>query len=467
MLKLNQLKFIRKYKKIILILALFLISSIVFLQFYSEVWWDSAVYIGMGKYLYSAGDSGLWEASRPLVLPLILGIGWKLGINPVIFGRIISLLFSSSILVMVYLIGRRLFSESAALLAAFFTACSFTFFFFSSNILTDIPSAFFILLSFYFFIGGRHFSSGICAGIAAMTRFFSGIAFISMLAYQVYDLIKKRKAFKILRFCSGTAAIILPYLILNSVMYNSPFFPFELQKYLTNTTGWTQFRSFWFYFAWLIKENYLLLLLLTIPLFFRKNKEFLLLLLTPMIYITVFSLAKHKEMRFLIAVIPFLYLLLAYVMANLYAKFTKEKSTFVMSAAIAVFVFFSLNSLVSSIHHQHYYDGDATAYFQDFLWNTHKEVWITNPIFALHSNSKIGQLLYYFSSSRLIIFLNDTREKPEFVLYSSCDMECPPEEIDKRCMESRKILNGYLSKFYIAYTKETQNCNYKIYQSIS
>jgi hypothetical protein len=43
-----------------------------------EVTWDESVYVGLGKYLYSNGASGIYEPFRPILLPLVLGALWKL-----------------------------------------------------------------------------------------------------------------------------------------------------------------------------------------------------------------------------------------------------------------------------------------------------------------------------------------------------------------------------------------------------
>ena len=98
---------------IIAIISSFILVNILFLSSYNDVWWDSSVYIGMGKYIYSFGKSGLWEESRPLIFPLILGLGYLLDLNLVYFGRIVSLAFAVLVLIMVYKIGTKLFSKKA------------------------------------------------------------------------------------------------------------------------------------------------------------------------------------------------------------------------------------------------------------------------------------------------------------------------------------------------------------------
>src|SRR3989338_3706940 len=90
------------------IIVLFLCANLIFLNFYDDVWWDSSVYIGMGKYIFSLGKSGLWEESRPLIFPLILGIGWKLGFDAVYFGRLVSVIFAILVIILTYKIGIKL-----------------------------------------------------------------------------------------------------------------------------------------------------------------------------------------------------------------------------------------------------------------------------------------------------------------------------------------------------------------------
>ena len=149
--------------------VLFLCTSI--FLFNSDIWWDSAVYIGMGKYLFSLGNVGLWEPARPLVLPFFLGLFWKLGFNAVIFGRILEVGFSAGCLCLTYLIGKNVFNEKIGLLSAFLLAFSPSFLFYSSTILTGIPSTFFALLSVYFLIKKNYFFSGLFVGLSFMTRF--------------------------------------------------------------------------------------------------------------------------------------------------------------------------------------------------------------------------------------------------------------------------------------------------------
>ena len=143
---------LKEHKKIFVILVFFIIVKLALLGFYRIVWWDSSVYIGMGKYIYSSGNSGLWEDLRPVVWPFMLGFFWKMGINPVFFGRIFEIFLGAGTILITYFIGRMIFNSKVALLASGFLALSPTFFFFIGILLTEIVSTLFALVAIYFFI---------------------------------------------------------------------------------------------------------------------------------------------------------------------------------------------------------------------------------------------------------------------------------------------------------------------------
>jgi len=171
---------IKKHGIFLFVMLLFIIVKIYSLNVDHDVWWDSSVYLGMGKYIYASGDVGLWEESRPLVWPLILGLIWKLGLDYILFGKLFVILFSVGILILTYLIGLRLFNEKIALLSVVFLMLSETFFLFNNIMHTEIPATFFVLLGYYYFIKKNHGISGLFLGIALMTRFFSLVFFIPL-----------------------------------------------------------------------------------------------------------------------------------------------------------------------------------------------------------------------------------------------------------------------------------------------
>ena len=451
---------------IIIIIILFLCPNLVFLNFYNDVWWDSSIYIGMGKYIFSIGKSGLWEESRPLIFPLILGIGWKLGFDSVYFGRLVSIIFAILVVCMTYSIGLKLFSKKVGLLAAFFTAFSYNFLFLSPNILTEIPSTFFVLLAFYSFLNNRFFLMGLFSGIAVMTRLFQIFILIGLfLVFFFYFLGKPNFHKKLFYAALGFLLPIIPYFLLNYYLYNDILLPFKTQSHLTRTTGWMLYKEYGFYFAGLFKENLFLISLLFLPFAFKRDYKFYAIALSPLIYIIIFSFVRHKEMRFMLVILPFLYLLASYCLEKIYKNTHHKKTALALFSVISIlWILVTFISFKEIINYKHQIDDEGFLYFQDYLKNNNGNVWITNPLYALYSDGKIDGLLYFYSSDNLINFIGKNKDNVDIVSFNSCDIPCPPSELDSLCPESRNILQNLLSKFKKIYEKEVDSCKYDIYR---
>jgi hypothetical protein len=92
-------------------------------------YWDAAVYLMMGKYLVSGGQAGFLEAFRPIPWPLFLGFLWKIGLDPIVYGAVAEVLFFIGNVVLVYLIGKKVFDPIIGLVGAAFFSLSPSFFF--------------------------------------------------------------------------------------------------------------------------------------------------------------------------------------------------------------------------------------------------------------------------------------------------------------------------------------------------
>ncbi|MCM2325698.1 MAG: glycosyltransferase family 39 protein, partial [Candidatus Woesearchaeota archaeon] len=165
-------------KKIFLVVAAFVMLKLI-LPIH-EIWWDEAVYIGMGKYLYSFGTVGLWEFFRPIGLPMILGLLWKIS-DVILLSKILPLVFSIAYIFLTYHTARRIFDEKTALVASLLVILTPIFFYFSSHALTEIPSCLFALIAVNFYLDKRHLMTGIFAGVSFMFRFPGGILLIGIL----------------------------------------------------------------------------------------------------------------------------------------------------------------------------------------------------------------------------------------------------------------------------------------------
>lgn len=460
---------LKNNRGIILIISLFFLTKLFLIFFQENVWWDSAVYTGMGKYLFSYGNSGLWESSRPLIWPLILGFFWKLGFN-ILFFRILELFFAIGCIYLTYLISKNIFNKKVALLSALFLAFSPTFYFFSGILLSEIISLFFALLSVYFFINKKYFLAGLLSGFAFMARFLQLFAFIAMFFILAFNYKKNRLLFKdFLNIVSGFFIVTFPYLLFNYIIYNNAFYPFILQSFLTKNTGFVFHQPFQFYFINLLREN--ILILASIPglyLIIKNNADFKQITIASVfsIFFIFLNFINHKEMRILIVALPYLYIIAAYTIIYTAEKI-KTKNILFYSFIALIFSIWLLQSFgnIYALEYKELQQKNKYAVFQDYLRsdNVKGNIWISNPAFALYTDKKINELIYYpaFNTAKY----NELKSKLKqgnHVLVDTCDIACEP--VAAACQsEKEEFLSLLEESFSQAYYSKIGNCRKVIF----
>ncbi|MBI2653334.1 glycosyltransferase family 39 protein [Candidatus Woesearchaeota archaeon] len=451
---------VAKHKLIYVLLFLFLLAKFLAISNYKTVWWDSAVYIGMGRHIYSIGNSGLWEDSRPLIWPLMLGFIWKIGLDVVLSGRILEIIFGGLCVYLAYLIGKEIFNEKAALLASLFLSMSPTFFFFNGIMLTEIVSTSFSLLGIYYFVKEKHFASGAFLGIAFMTRFLQLFVFVGLLFVLFYF---DRKNLK--KIIIGFLITILPFLILNQILYNNPLFPFMQQINLSKNSGWLNYQTLNHYFVELFKENFLYLLFIPGTFLALKNKKvyskFIVVIF--LFFFIFFNLIKQKEMRFLIVLMPYMYLLVSYSIIYFLGRI---KNNTINYLTITVVVF----SLIYSAHTTSiFYNNESiktNPYIevQNRLDNTQGRIWVTNPIVAVFSDKKIDKLMYYpyFDNEKEGELISGI-STANFVFFDSCDLACRPNDL--KCEQDKtELIQNFKQKLKTTYSSKHNQCRQFIFE---
>jgi len=448
----------RSKKRIFLYLIILIFLSIKIFHLLSQkgITWDSAVYIEMGKYIFSTGKSGLWESSRPLMWPILLGILWKIKLNPIIFGRILQLILSIGCIYFTYIIGKNIFNEKIALLSAFFLAFNPTFLFYSSTILTGIPSTFFSLLAIYFLIKKRYFLTGLFVGISFMTRFLQLFILIPTILYLT---IQKRNRLKnILNLAYGFLIITIPYLILNLFLYKNPLYPFILQSFMTKYTGWIFHQPLQFYFIKLIKENFLVLFAIIGTIIILKQKDYkkITILSIFLLFFVFFNSIRHKEIRFILILLPYMYLIMSYGIFKVSNLIKRKKTLLYLSIILAGIIWLIQTTNQIKIPNFKEYP-QFTSYIEKD--NVKEGIWISNPLFIVNSNKKADELIYYpLYNSKKIDILKEKFPKASHILINTCDiLPCPPE--DKTCPEKTIAFLNYLkNNFETIHYKKESNC---------
>src|SRR3989344_1185155 len=437
-----------------LLLLSFLLLSVSIAAQQRAVWWDSAVYIGMGKYYWSAGQSGFSEPSRPPALPLLLGAFWNAGLDTILSGTILIIVFSLGTVFLTFKIGEKLFGANTGLLAAFLLGFSFTFLSFSHRILTEIPSSFFLLLGALLLLKQKPVLGGIAFGLSFLTRFYQLLPIIIILA--AFHLQRRHWRRELLLIISGFSIPLLPYLLLGAIAYGNPMLPFTLQLYLSMHTGTIYAQPLLFYAASLINENILLLSLAALPLVWKKNQHLRLLAWIALIPLLLYTLAPHKEMRLLLPLLPFVSLLAAfctiYLSHYLAQRFAMPDKT-ILFLFCAIFLCIGLSHTLLFIIHPSSQPSPQQEFFQEYLQEREhagQHIWISSPLYALRTDAPVSGLMYY----------PGIRGEPDLALVNTCDFLGNDREYG--AMTSRN-LDTVMATLKQVYSSREKGCVYTIY----
>lgn len=482
------------------ICLLFFLAKMPFLAHYPM--WDETVYLGMGKYIYSAGSSGLWEMIRPLGLPLLTGLWWSLGLDQMIASRIVAVIFSIGIIWMTYLICRKIFNEKTGLISAFIMAITPIFFFYSDYVMTDHVSTLAILVSIYFIMNNRYILGGSFAGLAFWFK-FTHILFVGALVlYMVYKLFlksmnnkkttkdinnknmkNKRDAYhKILPKEIYSIAIIIimvgVYFLSNFLLYNDHFgFRDAILRPYTDAAAYSdnpyqntyfsnvqEFIYYIFYYLYNIIFNtaYGNILYIFFIIYVAKLKGFMhdekhaLLFILFIVYLAYFSIIPYKNERFWIFILPLLAIYAAYgiIQINNYLRkktrnnIILKKTLSVLFILLLVMTFYVINKdrqFYGWSEHFRKPDMSIERYFD--IHNIDGPILTSDPRFAAYSDKRY--IPAYDILNKNGLFLNDWESGITFNAAVYNDKSIPCLEDDKRCIDTRQKIVDMLEKDFV------------------
>jgi hypothetical protein len=468
--KLSRLK---QPKNLIFIIIAFFVAIKLFIIFFRThpLLWDEAVYLAIGKYIYSFGAVGLNESFRPFLLSSILGIFWKSGLNYnsyIMFSDLVLLIFSAACIYLVYKIGARYMNGALGLMSAVLLAFSPLFFYNSGRIMTEVPSVFFVLLTVFMFSKDKYWLSGLFCGIAFLFKFPSGIFAAAFLAAIILSYIKDRNLFlnlfKLVKFLISFSLCIFIYLILNYSFYGSFFEPLVLaaehqSSGLYSVSGIWQ--NFIYYPIELLSQCFFFIFVAVAfaALFIKKDKNqssvsisksgikkldirkgiIYFAFILPFIY---FTIAGNKQIRFAMLYLPFLCLLSVYGFART-LEFIREKLTG-SEKKKWLRRFFRLTSyaiLLISFIYMAYYDCKSLSSFpkedpaivveyNKFFLNYPKGILIltSDPIPAAYSDAKF--IYFYDNLSNSQNRFRDNIDKVDYVIYNPNAIYCTDDVCD-------------------------------------
>jgi hypothetical protein len=433
-------------RKIFWLLVISLITRVFYLFFEHAIWWDAAVYLSMGKYLFTSGALGFWEPIRPLLWPFLLGYGHYFGINQVILGHILSTFFSLGVIYMTYVVGSKVFNKNVGFLSAALISFTWIFFFFNVRLYTEIPSVFFALVAVYYFLKGKYIETGLFCGLAFLTKFPQGIIFVILIVATSTYL---NRAFSVF---VGFGMITLPYFIFNQILYGSPFAILLFASEFVKHAGIWIFQEPWYYYLLSVVQHNILFLLVIPGIFFAIKKKKYLIIVLSMVFLLYFSITAHKELRFAIVFLPYLAILASYG----YTKLFKNKGLFFL----ILLIFFVAQFEVISV--------ETNPYFSFFDGKeVNGEVLITHPLSGYYVGSD-ATLMYFpwFNKELGDHWLNHiTKNKPEYVSIDTCEggFICNPNELE--CENKRnEIIDLLETNYETIYSGGSGRCRYLIFR---
>ena len=359
-------------KGLYLIVGIFLLTQLVIVK---AIWnqppiWDASVYIGMGKRLFSSWQFGIWEAFRPLMLPVILGVLWKLGLPMIGFPYLLSTLVSTAGLAAIYLMVKDITDKRTALYTTGITASTFIFYKWSFNVLTGIPASILIFAAAYKVCKREQLVGGVFNGLAFLTRFPSAIVGPALATYIFLRDFREdfKKAFmNALYYTVGFFAISLPFFAFSQNLYGNFLEPITAGASVPLQSNPDKFLYGLFYLKEAIFANPLLLLMPLGAYIAVKNREqvygaFGSALLFLYGFFTIYQ---HKEPRFLLLFLPLMSLFAARGLVYV-EEYLSERPRIGKSTVLRIFmiVFIALTAFNLSVNYtQNQWSNDERIEF--------------------------------------------------------------------------------------------------------
>ncbi len=467
------IQFLRKHWLVCSVIIVSALARLLYFFDWHEIWWDSGVYFGMAKHLWSGGSAGLWEPIRPLLWPFVIGIGWLLKLNIVWFSRAIELMLALVSAWFVYLVGRRFFSQRSGVVSAIIWSFSAIVFYLSFHEYTELPEVTLVLAAVYTFANHRYWLAGILAGLSFLAKFPAGI----FLAILLICLVLEKRWKPALKTCIGFVLPVLPYLVFNKMTCNSFLSPIiEAHRSILIVVGCNilRYKPWYQYFGWILFDNFLNVFALLGIFMAIKNwkRQYLLPLLSLLLPLAYFSQLHCRDYRYLVLFLPFVILLAGYGIDAVIKLVEKRWKLAPAAVIIVVFVVSAVSGIIF-YHNNEPRTPDAAAEMY-FKWLKSREIrgeiWSSNPVVAAYTDQKIYKTYYPIYGGETATdfnkYLRENREKIGAVLLDNCGggLVCSPD--DEKCPVELDKMRSFLNEnFRQVFFDQSGRCWYSIYVS--
>lgn len=454
---------VTKNKEIVAITGIFLLSQLLMLL---TVWnnptiWDSSIYIGMGKHLYTLGEIGLWESFRPPLLPILYGLVWKIGLPAVPASRILAFSLSFGGIFAFFYAVKDMADYEAGLYATGMLLSTYIFISKSTMLLTGISSALILFLSVWLYEREEYVYSGIVLALAFLTRFPAAIGGPVLVAFTVLkywrDNKVKESIIDSLKLSGAFFVTISPYLILNQIYLGNFLQPFINAVQVPAAAG-TKYVFGLYYLIEVVKFNPLLIL--SIPGIYiawkAREERYLvhtIVLLSAYGFFTVFP---HKEPRYMLLFLPFM----AFIASRSFEKIGEViqnenylKWGFVALTALGM-IFFTFQAYEAN----NYVNEDAQTFYQQSS-NLSGFVASNSPTLMAYGDIKFKGL----PPTYLPELYSSLEGRVDYYAINSCAWYCT--ESMKGCRDTINRFTSNLTENYRkTYELKGRSCNYTIYE---
>ena len=465
---------LKNHRKFLAALTVFTMAQIVLvaLRWDKPLVWDSSVYVGMGKNLFSLGKIGFWESFRPPALPVLIGSVWKTGLFFPNFARLLGTAISVIGAATIYRIVEIDFDRELALYTALILMSSMVYLRWSHYFLTGIPAAILAFTAIHYGKNGKPVKSGLIVAAAFFTRFpaaIAGMAAGTALLISIIPLkdileldITKQKIIDVLTLQTKLALSFgIPlaiYFSLNEFLGKGFFSPVIGGASVPTLNPDKYFYGLYFLKEAIVANPLILFVPVGLYLVFKaRDSRFYGYATGLALFYTFFTFYPHKEARFMLLFLPMLSLFAAQGVRNIEISitwsehFTKER--LVVAAVAIVFVF-----NFAQAYNMNTWSNPSRSSYMSETAELEGTVAGLNPAPVVYGDFKylaVRPERYEDTSEKAF------READYFVL-ETCSWYCSPAI--NSCEQKKNELFNSLENETKIFEDSVNQCTYRIYE---
>ncbi len=229
----NKIKDWLKDKDNLIFLGILLLAILVRLYFFistlnQPVWYDEADYLSTAKH-WASGINYNINPQRPILLPFLESIFFNLGGGESLIRFFLVLLPSIGVVILTYMLGKKLYNKKIALIASFIMSVFWTLLFNTVRIHVEALLMFLLFLSILFFwkgfVEGSNNSKlffGLFIGLSFLTKFTSVLLIATLLIFliiiQGFKFLKDRYFWLTIL---TSFLVLLPYFIWSKIKFGN------------------------------------------------------------------------------------------------------------------------------------------------------------------------------------------------------------------------------------------------------